>query len=148
MDLVDRMAAALTDSGLEPDRVDERTLHVALPSDARGGIGVLVRCNERTATLTAFLMRRPDRETQEVQRRLLRRNLETPWWRFAVDDHGDVFLVAHADARTIAGDGLDDLLGLLVATVDAVYESLVRTGFDIPPGVSLSGPPRTDPPGV
>lgn len=128
--------------------MDARTLHVALPSQARGGIGVLIRCNERTASLTAFIMRRPDRDTEAVQFRLLRRNLETPWWRFAVDDHGDVFAVAHADAGTLEGDGLDDLLGLLVSTVDEVYEPLVRTGFDIPEGISLSGPPRTDPPAV
>lgn len=148
MELADRIQGLLAETGLEVDRIDARTLHVALPSEARGGIGVLIRCNERTASLTAFIMRRPDRATEGVQFRLLRRNLDTPWWRFAVDDHGDVFAVAHADRRTLEGDGLDDLLGLLVATVDEIYEPLVRTGFDIPEGVSLSGPPRTDPPAV
>jgi len=141
MELADRIQGILADAGLEPDRVDARTVHVALPSHARGGIGVLIRCNERTASLTAFVMRRPDRHTEAVWSRLLRRNLDTPWWRFAVDDHGDVFAVAHADARTLEDDGLDALLGLLVATVDEIYEPLVRTGFDIPDGVSLSGPP-------
>ncbi|MCC6830789.1 MAG: YbjN domain-containing protein [Thermoleophilia bacterium] len=140
MELTDRIQGILADAGLEPDRVDARTVHVALPSQARGGIGVLIRGNERTASLTAFVMRRPDRHAEAVQFRLLRRNLDTPWWRFAVDDHGDVFAVAHADARTLEDDGLDALLGLLVATVDEVYEPLVRTGFDIPDGVSLSPP--------
>lgn len=148
MELADRMQHLLDEAGLAPDRVDARTLHVALPSLARGGIGVLIRCNERTASLTAFVMRRPDRATENVQFRLLRRNLETPWWRFAVDDHGDVFAVAHADGRGLSADGLDELLGLLVATVDEIYEPLVRTGFDIPDGISLTGPPRTDPPAV
>ncbi len=141
METADRIQSLLAGAGLAPDRVDERTVHVALPSAARGGIGVLLSCAERTVTLTAFLMRAPDRDTAEVQRRLLRRNLEMPWWRFAVDDHGDVFLVAQVDGRTASEDRLDDLLGLLVATVDQVYEPLVRLGFDIPPGVSLSGPP-------
>jgi len=140
----DDLRTALTDLGLTPEPIDAGGLVVVLPSDARGGFPVEIRRTERAVALRGFLMRRPDRHHLDVYARLLRKNFDARDWRFAVDDHGDVFITAYVAPDTVAGDGLDGLLGAACALVDAVFEGIARTGFDIPPEMSLRPPPPAD----
>lgn len=143
--LTERVDAALSALGVEPDPTAPGRWTVALPSEVRGGIGVAVTAGERTVTLAAFVMRAPDVRHAEVYGRVLRRNLELPVWRFAVDDAGDLFLTAVLDCAGHDADGvaalLDEALGLAVVTVDEMYEPLVRTGFDVPDDVRVAGRP-------
>lgn len=145
MNLPDTVLAALEDLGAEPRPDAEGRLTVALPSQMRGTIGVALTVQERTVALTTFVMRAPDVRHAEVYRRMLRRNLDLPVWRFAVDDAGDLFLsavvdCAGRDAASVAAL-LDEALGLAVVTVDEMYEPLLRTGFEVPDGVRVTGPP-------
>jgi hypothetical protein len=73
------------------------------------------------------------------------KNLETRMWRFAIDDAGDLWLVADAETSVLGADGLDGMLGLLSTYVDETWESVIRMGFDVPDGMRVSGPP---PPGA
>jgi hypothetical protein len=142
VDTVDgQVVDALAATGLTPERVSARTWSVRVPCEARGTVGVVLTRTERTASLSSFFMRAPDRNHGEVYRRLLRRNHDMRGWRFAVDDPGDVFLLADLPVDGITGEILDDLLGLLVTYVDESFEAVVRAGFDIPPGVRVTGTP-------
>lgn len=114
---------------------------MAVPLTSRGPIAVSVSAGERTVDLRAFLMRGPDRAHEEVYRRLLRRNLLTREWRFALDRDGDVFVLADVPMEGLDADVLDGLLGLLATTIDEVYEPVLRTGFDIPDDVVFAPPP-------
>lgn len=131
----------LDDMGVGAERVGPREWALRLPSDARGSVAVGIACGERTVTVRAFFMRAPDRDHAAVYRRVLRKNHDMHEWRFCVDDAGDLFLVASVPAVDVTEERLDDLLGLLVVYVDETFEATVRAGFDIPPGVSVSGPP-------
>lgn len=142
MDTIDgQIVDALASTGLTPERVGARRWSVRVPCETRGSVGVLVARSERTVTLSAFFMRAPDRNHGEVYRRLLRRNWDMRGWRFAVDDPGDVFLLATVEADAVTGALMDDLLGLLVTCVDEAFEAAVRVGFDIPAGVRVTGTP-------
>jgi Putative bacterial sensory transduction regulator len=136
-----RIAHYLDEIGAEAERRGERDWGLRLPSDKRGAIGAALSVRERTVTIRAFVLRGPDRAHEEVYRRLLRKNLATAQWRFAIDDDGDVFLVCDAPLAALDADALDGLLGSLCAVVDETYESVVRTAFDVPEGTEFRPPP-------
>jgi hypothetical protein len=136
-----RIALYLDEIGAEAEPRGEREWGVRLPSAKRGAIGALLTVRERTLEIRAFVLRGPDRGHEDVYRRLLRKNLTTAHWRFAIDDHGDVYLLCDAALAGLDADALDGLLGALCSTVDEVYESVVRAGFDVPEGTEFRAPP-------
>jgi hypothetical protein len=136
-----RIARYLEEIGAEAERRGEREWGVRLPSTKRGAIGALLAVRERTLTMRAFVLRGPDRNHEGVYRRLLGKNLTTAHWRFAIDDEGDVYLVADAALACLDAESLDGLLGALCAVVDETYESVVRMGFDVPEGTEFRPPP-------
>jgi Putative bacterial sensory transduction regulator len=137
-----RIALYLDEIGAEAERRGEREWGVRLPSAKRGAIGAALSVGERTLTIRAFVLRGPDRAHEDVYRRLLRKNLTTPHWRFAIDDAGDVFLVCDASLAALDADALDGLLGTLCSVVDETYEGVVRTGFAVPEGTEFRPPPN------
>jgi len=136
-----RIAGYLEQLGAESERLGEREWSVRLPSTKRGAVAAIVSVRERTLTIRAFVLRGPDRDHEGVYRRLLGKNLSTAHWRFALDDDGDVYLVADATLATLDADALDGLLGALCTVVDETYESVVRMGFDVPKGTQFRPPP-------
>ncbi|MGD9694599.1 MAG: YbjN domain-containing protein [Thermoleophilia bacterium] len=140
MPAADPLPAWLDAVGLEREAADGGWA-VRVPSTKRGPVVAVLRLGERTLTARAFICRAPDRRRDEVYARLLRKNLSLRGWRFAVDDHGDVYLAADAPLAALDGDALDGLLGALATAVDETYEGLVRTGFDVPEGTEFRPPP-------
>ena len=136
-----RIALYLEQIGAEAERNGEREWGVRLPSTKRGAIGAALSVRERTLTIRAFVLRCPDRAHEDVYRRLLHKNLTTPHWRFAIDDDGDVYLVCDAALAALDADALDGLLGSLCSVVYETYESVARTGFDVPEGTEFRPPP-------
>lgn len=135
----------LTRIGADFERLDDRNWTVRVPSAKREIVAVAISVGERTVALRAFFMRGPDRDAEGVYRRILMKNLETRMWRFAIDDAGDLWLVADAETSVLGADGLDGLLGLLSTYVDETWESVIRMGFDVPDGMRVSGPPPPAP---
>jgi hypothetical protein len=131
----------LTRIGADFERLDDRNWTVRVPSAKREIVAVAIAVGERTVALRAFFMRGPDRDAEGVYRRILMKNLETRLWRFAIDDAGDLWLVADAETSVLGADGLDGMLGLLSTYVDETWESVIRMGFDVPDGMRVSGPP-------
>jgi hypothetical protein len=136
-----RIARYLDEIGADAERDGERRWGVRVPSQKRGAVTVGLEVRERTLAMRAFVVRGPDVRHRDVYRALLRRNLATRAWRFALDDDGDVHAVADAPLEGLDADGLDGLLGALCALVDESYEGIVRTGFDVPEGTVFGPPP-------
>ena len=117
------------------------TSSIRVPSQKRGAVLVGMEVRERTLAMQAFVVRGPDVRHEEVYRLLLRRNLRTRVWRYAIDDDGDVHALADAPLAGLDADGLDGLLGSLSTLVDETYEGIVRAGFDVPEGTVFGPPP-------
>ena len=140
---------ALREIGVAARRGGPGTWRVEVPCVDRRSIAVGLAADERTLRMQAFMMRAPDRRHDEVHRRLLRKNLDmkaTGPWRFAIDDHGDVYAIADVPLAGLDADGLDGLLGVLSALVDATWAGLVRTGFVVPENPEANGRPKPVPP--
>jgi hypothetical protein len=135
-----RIAALLEQIGADHE-IHDRMVVAAVPCEARGALRVGISEQGRLAMLQAFLMRAPDRERERVYARALAKHLQPHVWRFAIDDAGDVFLVAALPARELTAEVLDEALAALSLLVDATYEGLVRTGFDVPEDAVVVGAP-------
>jgi hypothetical protein len=136
-----RVAAHLAETGADVERRGEREWAVQVPCTKRGAIAVLVTARERSVGLRAFVVRGPDRAREDVYARLLRKNLAVTDWRFGIDGPGDIYAVADTPLAGLDAGRLDGLLGALSAMVDETYESVVRTGFDVPEGTEFRPPP-------
>jgi len=134
--------ALLEAVGARPRRRAQREWGVLVPTAIRGDLPVHVLAAERTLAMRAFFMRGPDRRQLDVHRRLLRRNLSGYLWRFAVDDDGDVWLLAELPLPALGEGTIEQALGALSTLVDETYETAVRTGFDVPDDVPLGPPPE------
>ncbi len=141
MDAPERIAGYLAELGDRARQRSAREWLVHLPSTKRGELGVALHVGERTLSLRAFYMRAPDRGQREVYERLMRKHLDMYAWRFALDDAGDLFLLAEVPLDGLAVEDLDRLLGACSAYVDETFESVLRTGFDVPEGTVVGPPP-------
>jgi Putative bacterial sensory transduction regulator len=130
---------ALRAMGLDPQH-DADVIRVAIPCSTRGSLAVQIAVAERSATLRAFVMRAPDLGHEAVYRRILRKNDQAGGWAFALDELGDVFLIAQHPLVLLDEDMLDGVFGALSSLVDETFEGLVRLGFDIPPGIPIVAP--------
>jgi Putative bacterial sensory transduction regulator len=137
----ERIAGYLSELGGQAERRSEHEWSVRVPSSKRGDLSVSVRRGERTLSLQAFYMRAPDRDHAEVYRRLMRKHLDMYAWRFALDDVGDLHMVAEVPLDGLGADTLDRLLGACAAYVDETWESVLRTGFEVPEGTVVAPPP-------
>ncbi len=109
--------------------VGDLTWVVRVPTERRGDLPVQIVAGGRHVRLSTFVLRGPDQAHSEIYLRLLRRNLDLDVWRFAVDDDGDIYLLAQVERPTTA-DCLDSALGLLAMTVDQCVQGLIDVGFD------------------
>jgi hypothetical protein len=137
------IAHHLEEIGVPADRRGEREWSVSVPCTKRGSVGVLILVRERSLGMRAFVMRAPDRDRLGVWERLLDKNFVTRDWRFGIDRDGDVYAVADIPLAALDADTLDGMLGSLSTLIDETYESLVRTGFDVPEGTEFRPPPTS-----
>ena len=140
--LIARTAASIDALGVDHRRSGTAEWTVAVPSQMRGEISVLVGVREHNLRLSAFIMRRAEENHAAVYSGLLARHMRTWLWRFALDDAGDLFAVADVPGAALAEeDFLDRALGALSTLVDESYEAVVRDAFDVPPGTRFGPAP-------
>ena len=120
----------LEDSGLEWElgaRAGEFV--VQLPGEAKLRTTVSLLAGGQGLSASAFVVRRPDENHEAFYRRLLRRNVKLPGVAFALDEAGDVYLVGRLPAEAVTLDGVDRLLGAILATSDGRFNELLALGF-------------------
>lgn len=83
----------------------------------------------RALSLSAFVIRRPDENHVAVYRFLLQRNLALPGLAYAIDDSGDVYVTGQVPIGVVDEEYLDQLLGVVLAATDEVFNELLVLGF-------------------
>lgn len=102
---------------------------VTLPGEKKLKTVVSLLVGEHDLTATAFVMRNPDENHEEVLRFLLRRNLRLRGVAYAVDAAGDVFLTGRLPLPAVDGEQLDRLLGSVLEAADSPFNELLVLGF-------------------
>jgi hypothetical protein len=120
----------LTEAGLEYElgaRAGEYV--VQLPGEAKLRTTASVLVGDRSLSVSAFVVRRPDENHEAFYRWLLARNARLPGVAFALDSLGDVFLVGRLPLAAVTEQTIDALLGAVLATADSSFNDLLVMGF-------------------
>ena len=104
-------------------------LVVTLPGERKLRTTVSLLVGDRALSASAFVIRRPDENEAEFYRWLLARNLRLPGVSFAVDGHGDVYLVGRLPLAAVTEDAVDELLGAILTASDGAFNDLLAIGF-------------------
>lgn len=120
----------LEESGLEWEggaRSDEYV--VSLPGEKKLRTVVSLVVSDSGLSASAFVIRNPDENHEEVYRFLLRRNLRLPGLAYAVDRSGDVYVAGRLPAAGVTSEQVDQLLGVVLTAADEPFDELLVMGF-------------------
>ncbi|WP_458351846.1 YbjN domain-containing protein [Nocardioides dongxiaopingii] len=131
-ELVAVVRAYLAENDLDHEEPGGRGAGVfsfALPGEKKLQTPVRLDLGPHALGVHAFVCRAPDENHENVYRWLLQKNLRTYGVAFAVDRLGDIYLDARLPLATVTADGLDRLLGSVLATADESFNTLLELGF-------------------
>jgi hypothetical protein len=125
----DAVEEFLATSGLDVERIDDRTWHTMLSGERKRTVPVYLEVSERHLALQSFFMRAPDENEGELYRYLLTRHLRSYVHRFAVAESGDLLIVGVVPLAGVTVAELDRLLGQLLSLADEAFDTALRLGF-------------------
>lgn len=122
--------AYLRESGhqWEPGARDDEYV-VSLPGEKKLKTVASLVVSDNALSLSAFVIRNPDENHDEVHRFLLRRNLRLPGLAYAIDRAGDVYVTGRMPARGVDAQTLDQVLGVVLTAADEPFNELLVMGF-------------------
>ncbi|MGQ9675677.1 MAG: YbjN domain-containing protein [Chloroflexota bacterium] len=110
-------------------RVADGQWIVWLPAAEGQSIELQLRLGDYSLFLTAFFMRAPEENVQEVYRFLLRQNLEMRVAKFGLNEAGDIFLSLELPASAISQETLDLYLGQLYSYWQQAWGTVLKIGW-------------------
>lgn len=125
----ERLLGALETAELAVDDIGDDRYMTMLSGQWKRTIPVLLELEERHLQVTSLFCGVPDEGHADVYRILLHRNERPGPVNFALDDEGDVILVATVPLPALDERGIDELLGVLLTTADETYNQVLRAGF-------------------
>jgi hypothetical protein len=102
---------------------------VELPGERKLTTACSLAVRDHSLVVNAFVARCPDENHDAVHRWLLERNARLPGIAFAVDQAGDIYLVARLPLHAVTPDELDRLLGAVLDTADTSFNTILEMGF-------------------
>ena len=112
----------------EPGARDDEFV-VSLPGEKKLKTVASLVVSDTSLSVSAFVIRNPDENHDEVYRFLLRRNLRLPGLAYAVDRAGDVYVTGRVPAVAVDDELLDQLLGVVLTAADEPFNELLVLGF-------------------
>jgi len=119
----------LVDAGLPVTVVGEDRFLTMLAGEHKRTIPVLLHVDERSLKVSSLVSGRPDEQHDVVHRLLLHRNQRPAPVHFAIDDEGDLLLVGRVPIEGVDETALDELLGVVLAMADDVFDRVLTLGF-------------------
>jgi hypothetical protein len=123
------VGTALVEAGLPVVVVGEDRFMTELAGEHKRTIPVLLHVDERSLKVSSLLSGAPDEQHDAVHRLLLHRNQRPAPVHFAIDDEGDLLLVGRLPHAGLDEAALDELLGVVLAMADDVFDRVLAVGF-------------------
>ena len=122
--------AYLRESGhqWEPGARDDEYV-VSLPGEKKLKTVASLVVSDNALSVSAFVIRNPDENHDDVHRFLLRRNLRLPGLAYAIDRAGDVYVTGRMPARGVDAQTIDQVLGVVLTAADEPFNELLVMGF-------------------
>lgn len=129
MTAIQIVEAALTDSDLEWQRVDDNAFAVALPGEKRLRTACILTVGAHALQIEAFVLRAPEENREQVYAWLLKRNSRMYAVSWSIDSTGDVYLVGRVPLESVSADELDRIFGSVLENSDGSFNVLLEMGF-------------------
>ena len=119
----------LTDMDVEWERTGDRSFVVVLPGTRKLKTNCNLFVEDDTLRIEAFVVRSPEQDAERLWRLLLRRNADMYGVSFAIDDHGDVYLVGRVPLAGVGAAEINRLLGSVLTYSDDIFNTALEIGF-------------------
>ena len=129
MDAAATVREALGELDISFEEPTPSTFVAVLPGEAKLRTTVSLVVGPHNLTANAFVVRRPDENTEAVYRWLLQQNAKHPGVAFGVDPLGDVYLVGSLPLGGVTVSEVDQLLGRILDVADSSFNVLLELGF-------------------
>ena len=120
----------LTEEKIEHDLIDSDTLLVSVPGEKKLYTNVIFKVSDKTVSINAFVIRKPDQNIAKVHEWLLRHNAANYLLSYAVNELGDIYLVGRLPIGLVTKDEIDRILGAIHEYCDSSFNVLLEMGFE------------------
>mgnify|MGYP000621803704 FL=1 len=120
---------ALSESKIEFEELDKSSLVVTVPGEKKLYTNVIFKVSDKTLSVNAFVIRRPDQNTEKVYEWLLRHNANMYLLSYATNELGDIYLVGRLPIELVTRDEIDRILGAVLQYSDSSFNPLLELGF-------------------
>lgn len=111
------------------ESIDDRSIAVEVPGEQKLKTTVSLAFGDTAVTVNAFVIRRPDENTENVYRWLLERNKRMYGLAYSVDHLGDVYLTGRFPLKGLDESELDRIFGAVSEYADGAFNVLLELGF-------------------
>lgn len=120
---------SLSDANIQHELLDDSTLLATVPGEKKLYTNVIFKVSEKTLSINAFVIRKPDQNIEKVHDWLLRHNAANYLLSYAINELGDVYLVGRLPIALVSRDEIDRILGAIHEYCDASFNILLELGF-------------------
>lgn len=120
---------SLNESKIDYEELDNATLLVTVPGEKKLYTSVIFKVSDKTLSVNAFVIRKPDQNTDRVHEWLLRHNASTYLLSYAVNELGDIYLVGRLPIALVTKNEIDRILGAIHEYCDSSFNTLLELGF-------------------
>lgn len=120
---------SLADANIQHELLDDSTILVTLPGEKKLYTNVIFKVSEKTLSINAFVIRKPDQNAEKVHDWLLRHNAANYLLSYATNELGDIYLVGRLPIALVSKDEIDRILGAIHEYCDASFNILLELGF-------------------
>jgi len=127
------MAIATIDEFLESHDIDfeksGNNYFLTLPGERKLQAHCAIVVGDHSVSINAFVIRKPDENTEAVHEWLLKKNASMYCVAFALNELGDIFLVGRLPFHSITEKELDRVIGAVLQYSDSSFNPLLELGF-------------------
>ena len=127
------MALATIEEFLESHDIDhdrsENSFFLTLPGERKLQTHCAIVVGDHSVSINAFVIRKPDENTELVHEWLLKKNASMYCVAFAINEMGDIYLVGRLPFNSITEQELDRVIGAVLQYSDSSFNPLLEIGF-------------------
>ncbi|MEO6956937.1 MAG: YbjN domain-containing protein [Antricoccus sp.] len=127
--IADTIEKSLRDSEVDYQRLAEDHFAAELPGTRRLKTTCHLKVGEHSLQISAFVMRHPDENHEDLWAYLLMKNARAYLVSWAIDKVGDVYLTGRMPLSAVTGDEIDRLLGSVLQMADDGFNPMLEIGF-------------------
>jgi hypothetical protein len=128
-DVLQVIETALSDGGLEYQRVGEDAVVVALPGEKRLKTACWLTVGAHALEIQAFVLRKPEENREQLYGFLLQRNTRQYAVSWGIDGLGDIYLTGKLPLTAVTAEEIDRVLGSVLEYSDGLFNRLLEMGF-------------------